>query len=86
MFPFKTVQPDILTHDGDVVGGLACIHTPGHTPGTTITWTGMVVPILRRHDGLPEREDKGPSARFNPDMKETNDLSERERNWILRYS
>ena len=28
------VVPDIVLSDGDVIGGLTVIHTPGHTPGS----------------------------------------------------
>ncbi len=30
----KPVEPDILLTDGDRIGGLTVIHTPGHTPGS----------------------------------------------------
>ena len=30
----KTVEPDILLKDDDVIGGYQVIHTPGHTPGS----------------------------------------------------
>jgi glyoxylase-like metal-dependent hydrolase (beta-lactamase superfamily II) len=29
------VRPDILLRDGDTIAGFTCIHTPGHTPGST---------------------------------------------------
>ncbi|HTY52793.1 MAG TPA: MBL fold metallo-hydrolase [Methanomicrobiales archaeon] len=29
------VRPDILLHDGDTIAGFTCVHTPGHTPGST---------------------------------------------------
>jgi glyoxylase-like metal-dependent hydrolase (beta-lactamase superfamily II) len=80
MFPFKPVKPGILTHDRDVVGGLACIHTPGHTPGNYCYLDRDGVPLRRSRDGLPEREDKRPLSRFTPDMKETNrSIGKRER-------
>jgi glyoxylase-like metal-dependent hydrolase (beta-lactamase superfamily II) len=28
------VEPDIRLKDGDIIAGLTCIHTPGHTPGS----------------------------------------------------
>jgi glyoxylase-like metal-dependent hydrolase (beta-lactamase superfamily II) len=31
----KPTEPDILLKDGDRVDGLLCVHTPGHTPGST---------------------------------------------------
>jgi len=30
----EPVNPDILLHDDDCIGGLYCIHLPGHTPGS----------------------------------------------------
>lgn len=30
----KPVEPDLLLREGDRVGGLLCIHLPGHTPGS----------------------------------------------------
>ena len=32
--PPVPIQADILAKDGDTIGGLVCIHTPGHTPGS----------------------------------------------------
>lgn len=29
-----TITPDILLKDGDLIDGLRCVHTPGHTPGS----------------------------------------------------
>ena len=29
------VKPDIVLHDGDIIAGFTCVHTPGHTPGST---------------------------------------------------
>jgi glyoxylase-like metal-dependent hydrolase (beta-lactamase superfamily II) len=34
-FRFTPVQADIILSDGDTVAGLTCIHTPGHTPGSS---------------------------------------------------
>lgn len=31
--PFAGIAPDVLLHDGDRVGDLRVVHTPGHTPG-----------------------------------------------------
>ena len=28
------IAPDIILNDGDTIGGLRVIHTPGHTPGS----------------------------------------------------
>jgi glyoxylase-like metal-dependent hydrolase (beta-lactamase superfamily II) len=32
---FTPVRADVILRDGDVIGGLTCIHTPGHTPGSS---------------------------------------------------
>lgn len=29
------VKPDLILHDGDTIAGFTCVHTPGHTPGST---------------------------------------------------
>jgi glyoxylase-like metal-dependent hydrolase (beta-lactamase superfamily II) len=29
-----TIRPDILLNDGERIGGLLCLHIPGHTPGS----------------------------------------------------
>jgi glyoxylase-like metal-dependent hydrolase (beta-lactamase superfamily II) len=34
-FRVKPVRADIILRDGDTIAGLTCIHTPGHTPGST---------------------------------------------------
>ncbi len=33
-FISKPVEPDIKLKDRDIIAGLTCIHTPGHTPGS----------------------------------------------------
>jgi hydroxyacylglutathione hydrolase len=33
------IAPDIVLADGDAVGSLAVIHTPGHTPGSICLWS-----------------------------------------------
>ncbi|OHB64621.1 MAG: hypothetical protein A2Y76_03155 [Planctomycetes bacterium RBG_13_60_9] len=33
-FKIEPVEPDIILKDGDRIGGLLVIHTPGHTPGS----------------------------------------------------
>jgi glyoxylase-like metal-dependent hydrolase (beta-lactamase superfamily II) len=32
---FAPLKPDIILKDGDTTSGLTCIHTPGHTPGSS---------------------------------------------------
>ncbi|MDD1672273.1 MAG: MBL fold metallo-hydrolase [Methanomicrobiales archaeon] len=32
---FTPVRADIFLKDGETIAGLTCIHTPGHTPGST---------------------------------------------------
>jgi hydroxyacylglutathione hydrolase len=33
-FKSRNVEPDILLKDSDMIAGLTCIHSPGHTPGS----------------------------------------------------
>ncbi|MFY9750645.1 MAG: MBL fold metallo-hydrolase [Methanoregula sp.] len=33
------IVPDIKLNDGDTIGGLKVIHTPGHTPGSICLWS-----------------------------------------------
>ncbi len=33
-YPFTPIEPDIILNEGDIIAGLHCIHTPGHTPGS----------------------------------------------------
>jgi len=33
------IVPDIVLSDGDTIGGLTVIHTPGHTPGSICLWS-----------------------------------------------
>lgn len=62
-------QPDTLLKDGDIIAGLTCIHTPGHTPGsiclldpgTKVLFSGD----LLRYDGV---KIDGPPPQFTPDM------------------
>ena len=70
-FRTQDFQPDILLADGDTIAGLACIHTPGHTPGsiclldpgTKVLFAGD----LLRYDGV---KIEGPPPQFTPDMGE----------------
>lgn len=34
LMPVEPVEPDILLDDGDMIAGMRCVHTPGHTPGS----------------------------------------------------
>ncbi len=34
-FRSRFVEPDIQLKNGDTIASLTCIHTPGHTPGST---------------------------------------------------
>jgi glyoxylase-like metal-dependent hydrolase (beta-lactamase superfamily II) len=69
LFRTPDFQPDILLRDGAAVAGLACIHTPGHTPGsiclldpgTKVLFSGD----LLRFDGV---KIEGPAPQFTPDM------------------
>ena len=65
----RPFQPDILLHDGDVIAGLNCIHTPGHTSGSICLLdpaTGVIfVGDILRFDG---QKIEGPPAQFTPDM------------------
>lgn len=65
----RPFQPDILLNDSDVIAGLICIHTPGHTPGSISLLdpvTGVIfVGDTLRFDG---QKIEGPPAQFTPDM------------------
>jgi glyoxylase-like metal-dependent hydrolase (beta-lactamase superfamily II) len=65
----RPFQPDILLNDGDVIAGLTCIHTPGHTPGSIYLLdppAGVIfVGDILRFDG---QKIEGPPAQFTPDM------------------
>ncbi len=72
-FFFKTtpVQPDIILHEGDRIGKLTVIHTPGHTPGSISLYDSQrkvifVGDALRFVDGKIE----SPPERFTIDMDE----------------
>jgi len=34
------IAPDIKLKEGDTIGGLTVLHTPGHTPGSICLWSG----------------------------------------------
>jgi hydroxyacylglutathione hydrolase len=68
-FKAKPVQPDILLNDGDRVGKLTVVHTPGHTPGSISLYDSerrliFVGDAIRCAHG----KISGPSKRFTPDM------------------
>jgi len=68
-FKPKPVQPDIVLHDGDRVGELVVVHTPGHTPGSISLYDAerkliFVGDTMRYANG----KISGPSERFTPDM------------------
>jgi len=65
----KPVRPDIVLNDGDRVGELVVIHTPGHTPGSISLYDSerkliFVGDTVRYANG----KIGGPSKRFTPDM------------------
>jgi glyoxylase-like metal-dependent hydrolase (beta-lactamase superfamily II) len=33
-YPFTPVEPDIILKENDIIAGMLCVHTPGHTPGS----------------------------------------------------
>ena len=35
------IMPDIVLSDGDIIGGLTVIHTPGHTPGSICLFSAL---------------------------------------------
>jgi glyoxylase-like metal-dependent hydrolase (beta-lactamase superfamily II) len=68
-FKPKPVRPDIVLNDGDIVGKLVVVHTPGHTPGSISLYDSerkliFVGDTMRYADG----KIGGPSKRFTPDM------------------
>jgi hydroxyacylglutathione hydrolase len=62
-WPFQPIQPDILLHDEDVISGLRCIHTPGHTPGS-ICLDDPVTGVVFSGDAILARNGaiRGPSG------------------------
>jgi glyoxylase-like metal-dependent hydrolase (beta-lactamase superfamily II) len=63
------IQPDLVLHDGDRVGRLTVIHTPGHTPGSISLYDSerkvvFVGDTLRYVDG----KINGPPKQFTLDM------------------
>ena len=70
----RNFQPDILLKDQDILAGLTCIHTPGHTPGsiclldpeTKVVFIGDTL----RFDG---QKITAPPELFTLDMNQTYD-------------
>ncbi|HZD43567.1 MAG TPA: MBL fold metallo-hydrolase [Methanomicrobiales archaeon] len=70
----RAVEADILLHDGDTIAGLACIHTPGHTPGS-IALLDQTKKVLFSGDLIRFDGEKitGPSPKFTPDPEKAYD-------------
>ena len=66
---FTPVQPDILLKEGDTVAGLTCIHTPGHTPGSTC-FLDPAEKVIFVGDAIltPGGAIHGPSEEFSADI------------------
>ena len=62
------VQPDLILNDGDKIGHLRIIHTPGHTPGS-ISILDEERQVLFVGDSLRTKGNKvvGPSEEFSVD-------------------
>jgi len=72
------VEPDLLLKEGDMVGKLAVIHTPGHTPGSISLYDNQdrvlfVGDTARYIKGRLE----GPPPHFTPHMDEAKNSIER---------
>jgi hydroxyacylglutathione hydrolase len=68
-FKPKPVRPDIVLNDGDRVGKLIVVHTPGHTPGSISLYDSgrkliFVGDAMRYANG----KISGPPKHFTPDM------------------
>lgn len=65
------VEPDIRLKNGDIIAGLTCIHTPGHTPGS-ICLFDPVAKVLFVGDILKYDGEKisGAPPQFTMDMGE----------------
>ncbi|MGZ7210323.1 MAG: MBL fold metallo-hydrolase, partial [Methanobacterium sp.] len=64
----KSVEPDILLNDGDLIGGYRVIHTPGHTPGSICLYNPENKTIFVG-DNLQYKEEKlySPGERLIPE-------------------
>lgn len=80
MSPFKSapVEPDVRLKDGDSIGGLEVIHTPGHTPGS-ISLYYRQNKVLFIGDTARFRSGKleGPPSRFTQRMDQAKSSLER---------
>jgi glyoxylase-like metal-dependent hydrolase (beta-lactamase superfamily II) len=64
----KSVVPDILLEDGDLIGKFRVIHTPGHTPGSICLFNPKNKVIFVSDNLIySEGKIKGPIARLLPD-------------------
>jgi hydroxyacylglutathione hydrolase len=68
---WSPVRPDIVLRDADVIAGLTCIHTPGHTPGS-ICLLDPLEKVLFVGDTLLTEGGRiqGPSERFSAHQEE----------------
>jgi glyoxylase-like metal-dependent hydrolase (beta-lactamase superfamily II) len=73
MFRPGPVRPDVLIHDQDAIAGLSCVHTPGHTPGSSC-FLERDRRVLFAGDTIICRNGKieGPPAQFTPDREQAN--------------
>jgi glyoxylase-like metal-dependent hydrolase (beta-lactamase superfamily II) len=70
-FRSKFVEPDIRLKNGDTIAGLTCLHTPGHTPGSTCLFDPVSKVLfcgdILRYDGV---KITGAPPQFTLDMGE----------------
>ena len=70
-FKSKFVEPDIRLKNGDTIAGLICLHTPGHTPGSTCLFDPVSKVLfcgdILRYDGV---KIAGAPPQFTLDMGE----------------
>ena len=71
LFKLRPVRPEILLNEGDIVGKLTVIHTPGHTPGSISLYDSerkliFVGDSIRFANGRIS----GPPKQFTVDMNE----------------
>jgi glyoxylase-like metal-dependent hydrolase (beta-lactamase superfamily II) len=78
MFKTTPVEPDLRLKEGDVVGRLAVLHTPGHTPGS-IALLDRQSKVLFVGDTARFLKGKleGPPPRFTPRMDQAKASIER---------
>ncbi|MFA5221961.1 MAG: MBL fold metallo-hydrolase [Methanoregula sp.] len=71
-FKAPHLEPDIRLKDGDIIDGLTCIYTPGHTPGSICLFSSsskvMFAGDLLRFDG---RKIEGAPRQFTMDTAES---------------